>query len=63
MTSGPPYRQKIVPRTYVCKKTGKSCAYEKCPEHESYSKYIRCFDTCPHRELSTNEASLRKVKE
>ena len=52
MTSGPPYRQKIVPRTYVCKKTGRSCAYEKCPEYTGYSDYVRRFDTCPHREMT-----------
>jgi len=51
MTSGPPYRQKIVPRTYVCKKTGKSCAFEKCLRYIGYGDYVRHFDTCEYREM------------
>ena len=52
MTHGPPWRQKIVPRTFKCKRTGRGCASEKCPLYsERYKDYVDNFDTCEHREM------------
>jgi len=47
------YRQKIIPRYFVCKLlSGAGCRAEVCPKYSEHHKdHVDNFDTCPDREI------------
>lgn len=52
MTKGYPWDQKIMPKSFRCKKANNVvCEYENCSLYYGKpAEYTRHFDTCPDRE-------------